>query len=261
MFVNAYKNALALAVVTEYSFPEADKVKEYLKDPSKFAVAAVAAASGGAPAAAKEEVNKEEPEEESDDDIDERLKAVRMMIMAVTLEQRKTALDLLLPYQRSDFEGIFRAMDGLPVTIRLLDPLLREFIPKGDMEQISSELTSLTDMKKEEIFSRIEKLSEVNPNAWFSWLQPAGKDATVDFEDVGHSDSAIEIMEKYFVGEVDTTTLPAEAKNNTPPPVQATTLNYQSSGFFLKFLQYLVPLFILGFAFALQYYGKKKQVQ
>ncbi|WJX41871.1 60s acidic ribosomal protein P2 [Trifolium repens] len=73
MFVNAYKNVLALAVVTEYSFPEADKVKEYLKDPSKFAVAAVAApaaaASGGAPAAAKEEAKKEEPEEESDDDI------------------------------------------------------------------------------------------------------------------------------------------------------------------------------------------------
>jgi cytochrome b involved in lipid metabolism len=80
-----------------------------------------------------------------------------------------------------------------------------------------------------------------------------GKDATVDFEDVGHSDSAIEIMEKYFVGEVDTTTLPAEAKKNTPPPVQSTTLNNQSSGFLLKFLQYLVPLFILGFAFALQY--------
>jgi cytochrome b involved in lipid metabolism len=86
-----------------------------------------------------------------------------------------------------------------------------------------------------------------------------GKDATVDFEDVGHSDSAIEIMEKYFVGEVDTTTLPAEAKKNTPPPVQVTTLNNQSSGFLLKFLQYLVPLFILGFAFALQYYGKKSK--
>jgi pyruvate,orthophosphate dikinase len=43
---------------------------------------------------------------------DERLKAVRRMIMAVTTEQRKAALDLLLPYQRSDFEGIFRAMDG-----------------------------------------------------------------------------------------------------------------------------------------------------
>ncbi|KAK2434842.1 cytochrome b5 [Trifolium repens] len=88
-----------------------------------------------------------------------------------------------------------------------------------------------------------------------------GKDATVDFEDVGHSDSAIDIMEKYFVREVDTTTLPAEARKNTPPPVQATTLNNQSSGFLLKFLQYLVPLFILGFAFALQYYGNKKQVQ
>ncbi|GAU47842.1 hypothetical protein TSUD_306530 [Trifolium subterraneum] len=68
MFVNAYKNVLALAVVTEYSFPEADKVKEYLKDPSKFAVAAPAAASGGAPAAAKEEAKKEEPEDDSDED-------------------------------------------------------------------------------------------------------------------------------------------------------------------------------------------------
>ncbi|PNX96761.1 phosphate dikinase chloroplastic-like [Trifolium pratense] len=90
-----------------------------------------------------------------------------MMIMAVTLEQRKAALDLLLPYQRSDFEGIFRAMDGLPVTIRLLDPPLHEFLPKGNLEQISSELTSLTDMKKEEISSRIEKLSEVNPMLGF----------------------------------------------------------------------------------------------
>ncbi|CAK8568728.1 unnamed protein product [Lathyrus sativus] len=72
MFVNAYKNVLAVAVATEYSFPEADEVKEYLKDPSKFAVAAVAApaaASAAAPAAAKEETKKEEPEEESDEDI------------------------------------------------------------------------------------------------------------------------------------------------------------------------------------------------
>ncbi|KAK2430945.1 60s acidic ribosomal protein P2 [Trifolium repens] len=72
MFVNAYKNVLAVAVTTEYSFPEADKVKEYLKDPSKFAVAAVAApaaASGGAPAAAKEEEKKPEPEEESDEEM------------------------------------------------------------------------------------------------------------------------------------------------------------------------------------------------
>lgn len=74
MFINAYKNVLAVAVETEYSFPQADKVKEYLEDPSKFAfavaVAPVAADSGAAPAAtAKEEEKKEEPAEESDDDM------------------------------------------------------------------------------------------------------------------------------------------------------------------------------------------------
>ncbi|XP_011042597.1 PREDICTED: 60S acidic ribosomal protein P0-like [Populus euphratica] len=73
MFINAYKNILAVAVATEYSYPQAEEVKEFLKDPSKFAVAAVpaaaAAAPGGAPAAAKEEEKKEEPAEESDDDM------------------------------------------------------------------------------------------------------------------------------------------------------------------------------------------------
>ncbi|GKV39096.1 hypothetical protein SLEP1_g46910 [Rubroshorea leprosula] len=98
---------------------------------------------------------------------DERIKAVRKMIMAATLEQRKAALDLLLPYQRSDFEGIFQAMDGFPVTIRLLDPPLHEFLPEGDMEHIVSELTSETGTSKDEVFSRIEKLSEVNPMLGF----------------------------------------------------------------------------------------------
>ncbi|KAJ8769471.1 hypothetical protein K2173_002961 [Erythroxylum novogranatense] len=72
MFINAYKNVLAVAVATDYSFPQAEKVKEFLKDPSKFAVAAAvsAADSGSAPAAAaKEEEKKEEPAEESDDDM------------------------------------------------------------------------------------------------------------------------------------------------------------------------------------------------
>ncbi|KAL5062465.1 hypothetical protein RYX36_024202 [Vicia faba] len=90
-------------------------------------------------------------------------------------------------------------------------------------------------------------------------LSATGKDATLDFEDVGHSDSATEMMEQYFVGEVDTTTLPAEARNNQPPPIQTTTLSNESSGFLVKFLQYLVPLLILGSAFALQYYGKKSK--
>ncbi|KAK8593224.1 hypothetical protein V6N13_043172 [Hibiscus sabdariffa] len=73
MFINAYKNVLAVAVATEYSFPQADKVKEYLADPSKFAVAAapVAAGNSAAPAAAAAAVEekKPEPEEESDDDM------------------------------------------------------------------------------------------------------------------------------------------------------------------------------------------------
>ncbi|XP_009350848.1 60S acidic ribosomal protein P0 [Pyrus x bretschneideri] len=72
MFLNAYKNVLAVSIATEYSFPQAEKVKEFLKDPSKFAVAAApvaAAASGGAPAAAKEEEKKPEPEEESDEEM------------------------------------------------------------------------------------------------------------------------------------------------------------------------------------------------
>ncbi|BAT03697.1 Os08g0130500, partial [Oryza sativa Japonica Group] len=71
MFLNGYKNVLAVAVETEYSYPHADKIKEYLKDPSKFAVAAPVAADSGAaaPSAAKEEEKKEEPEEESDGDL------------------------------------------------------------------------------------------------------------------------------------------------------------------------------------------------
>lgn len=73
MFINSFKNVLSVALGTEYSFPEADKVKEYLADPSKFAVAAApAAATGGAApdaAAAKVEEKKDEPAEESDDDM------------------------------------------------------------------------------------------------------------------------------------------------------------------------------------------------
>ncbi|KAL9418557.1 hypothetical protein AB3S75_036505 [Citrus x aurantiifolia] len=71
MFINAYKNVVAVALATEFSFPQADKVKEYLADPSKFAVAAAPVAGGGdAPAAAaKEEEKKEEPAEESDEDM------------------------------------------------------------------------------------------------------------------------------------------------------------------------------------------------
>ncbi|TVU19324.1 hypothetical protein EJB05_35468 [Eragrostis curvula] len=98
---------------------------------------------------------------------DERIKTVRQMIMAPNLELRQNALDRLLPYQRSDFEGIFRAMDGLPVTIRLLDPPLHEFLPEGNIEEIVQELCAETGADQEEALARIEKLSEVNPMLGF----------------------------------------------------------------------------------------------
>ncbi|KAK7292848.1 hypothetical protein RJT34_15702 [Clitoria ternatea] len=90
-------------------------------------------------------------------------------------------------------------------------------------------------------------------------LSATEKDATTDFEDIGHSESAIEMMHTYYVGEVDTTTLPANLNNKPPPLTQAPAYRNQSSGFVPKTLQYLVPLLILAFAFALQYYGKKNK--
>ncbi|WVZ57366.1 hypothetical protein U9M48_007760 [Paspalum notatum var. saurae] len=98
---------------------------------------------------------------------DERIKAMRQMIMADTTEKRQEALELLLPYQRLDFEGMFRAMDGLPVTIRLLDPPLHEFLPEGNIEDIVHKLSFHTTSTQEEILARIEKLSEVNPMLGF----------------------------------------------------------------------------------------------
>ncbi|XP_019459775.1 PREDICTED: cytochrome b5-like [Lupinus angustifolius] len=92
-------------------------------------------------------------------------------------------------------------------------------------------------------------------------LMATGKDATIDFEDIGHSDTAIEDMQQYYVGEIDTNTFTAKVDNSTPvtPPtgqVVAFSASNESSSFILKVLQYLLPLLILGFAYALQYYGK-----
>ncbi|MEM4326616.1 MAG: pyruvate, phosphate dikinase [Candidatus Diapherotrites archaeon] len=72
----------------------------------------------------------------------ERIKAIREMIFSKTESERKKALAKLLPYQRTDFEGIFKAMDGLPVIIRLLDPPLHEFLPKEEkeMEEVAKEM-------------------------------------------------------------------------------------------------------------------------
>ncbi|HSS80706.1 MAG TPA: pyruvate, phosphate dikinase [Gaiellaceae bacterium] len=82
---------------------------------------------------------------------DDRLPVVREMIMASGEDERRTALDKLLPHQQADFEGIFEAMAGLPVTIRLLDPPLHEFLPP---------LEEATDERMRE---RIKALQESNP--------------------------------------------------------------------------------------------------
>src|SRR5581483_8368162 len=82
---------------------------------------------------------------------DERLPVVQEMILASDERGRREALDRLLPFQQSDFEGIFEAMSGLPVTIRLLDPPLHEFLPP------------LEEAADERMRSRIKALTESNP--------------------------------------------------------------------------------------------------
>jgi pyruvate,orthophosphate dikinase len=82
---------------------------------------------------------------------EDRLPVVREMIMASGEDERRTALDRLLPHQQSDFEGIFEAMAGLPVTIRLLDPPLHEFLPP------------LEEARDERMRERIKALQESNP--------------------------------------------------------------------------------------------------
>ncbi|HWQ29368.1 MAG TPA: pyruvate, phosphate dikinase, partial [Negativicutes bacterium] len=90
-----------------------------------------------------------------------RIPAVREMIISETLEQRKVALDKLLPMQREDFVGIFKAMGPRPVTIRLLDPPLHEFLPNND-EDIQ-ELAKTMGLEFEALKARVESLHEFNP--------------------------------------------------------------------------------------------------
>ena len=99
----------------------------------------------------------------------DRLPQMRAMVLASTLEQRQKALDTLLPMQQADFEEIFHVMAGLPVTIRLIDPPLHEFLPdreevKEQITQASSHGTSAEEISRlEGVLQRIGQLSEVNP--------------------------------------------------------------------------------------------------
>jgi pyruvate,orthophosphate dikinase len=100
---------------------------------------------------------------------EDRLPIVQEMILANNVEDREKALAKLLPMQRSDFKGLFETMDGLPVTIRLLDPPLHEFLPKREelMVEIAIMKTKRTSKstiaKKENLLQRVQDLHELNP--------------------------------------------------------------------------------------------------
>jgi pyruvate,orthophosphate dikinase len=107
----------------------------------------------------------------------ERLPFVQQMILAKTEEERKAALSKLLPFQRSDFDGLFRAMYGLPVIVRLIDPPMHEFLPSHD--ELLREVTELgvrvrvgdgdtltltqTLTEKEKMLNAVESMREANP--------------------------------------------------------------------------------------------------
>ncbi|MDH5489973.1 MAG: pyruvate, phosphate dikinase, partial [Rhodospirillaceae bacterium] len=90
-----------------------------------------------------------------------RIMHMREMILADSEQSRRTALDKLLPHQKNDFLELFRIMEGLPVTIRLLDPPLHEFLPtrKADIQAVANDL----GVKEEEVEARIVQLHEFNP--------------------------------------------------------------------------------------------------
>ncbi|MCQ9208323.1 MAG: pyruvate, phosphate dikinase [Omnitrophica bacterium] len=100
---------------------------------------------------------------------EQRLPVVRAMILADSEAERKKALDKLLPFQRADFKGILKVMDGLPVIIRLLDPPLHEFLPKH--EEVSRKIAKLKDKggdkkeiaKLEKVLAKVTALHETNP--------------------------------------------------------------------------------------------------
>ncbi len=98
----------------------------------------------------------------------ERLPIVQRMILAESSEERKKALDELLPFQRSDFEGLFEAMTGLPVSVRLIDPPLHEFLPS--LEELIEEVATMRAKgetqgleEKEKLLRKVRALHEANP--------------------------------------------------------------------------------------------------
>ncbi|GKU87883.1 hypothetical protein SLEP1_g2213 [Rubroshorea leprosula] len=103
----------------------------------------------------------------------------------------------------------------------------------------------------------VTQFMEEHPGGDEVLLAATGRDATDDFEDVGHSDDAKELMQKYYIAEIDPSTIPLKKSSQLrpPPPVPHQA---EDSGFLVKILQFFVPLLILGLAFAVQFLGKRE---
>ena len=128
---------------------------------------------------------------------DQRIVAMRKMILADDEAGRKAALAELEPFQKQDFIGIFEAMDGLPVTIRLLDPPLHEFLPKDDNPTGQAEVARQLGITVEKVRDRVEQLHEQNP-----MLGLRGCRLPIKFPEIGDMqvraiiDAAIEVKKR-----------------------------------------------------------------
>ncbi len=128
---------------------------------------------------------------------DDRITAVREMILATTVEDRQKALAKIEPFQKADFVGIFEAMAGLPVTIRLLDPPLHEFLPQKDNLAGAEAVAKQIGVSVEKIFERVDELHEMNPMMGFR-----GCRLPIVFPEIGDMqvraiiEAAIEVQQK-----------------------------------------------------------------
>ncbi|XP_054780062.1 cytochrome b5-like [Prosopis cineraria] len=100
----------------------------------------------------------------------------------------------------------------------------------------------------------VTKFLEDHPGGDDALISATGKDATDDFEDVGHSTSAVAMMDEFYVGDIDSSTIPTKVKYT--PPKQPLHDQDKSPDFFIKILQFLVPLLILGLAVGIRFYTK-----
>ncbi|KMT05615.1 hypothetical protein BVRB_7g167560 [Beta vulgaris subsp. vulgaris] len=101
----------------------------------------------------------------------------------------------------------------------------------------------------------VTKFLEDHPGGDEVLLSATGKDATDDFEDVGHSSTARAMMDEMYVGDINTATIPTKVRYT--PPKQPQYNHDKTSEFIIKILQFLVPILILGFAVAMRFYTKQ----